>query len=288
MYDSNYKSSKEIEIDLQKVSDGYELSIKPDKKWLDSSERTYPVYIDPAVQISTNPSFNLCEVDSDSPNSNYQPTDHMSLDYYEDGNYGPSFDFLKVQLPQLTKSQVVTGASIQATNSYNDGYYPSYVNIHRVLSDWNPSTITWNNQPQHDSNIQQYQTLNNAGQAYTWDITQVVKDWYNTGINYGLYIDMTADGAPPPTSWWDVYPYYHYATFTRPQITISYIDDAQPPTVPTNLAASALTSTSLTLTWQASTDNVGVAGYDIYNGSTKIGSTTGTTYNFTGLSRYNL
>ncbi|WP_431167890.1 fibronectin type III domain-containing protein, partial [Tenacibaculum halocynthiae] len=42
--------------------------------------------------------------------------------------------------------------------------------------------------------------------------------------------------------------------------------------------------TTLTLNWTASTDNVGVTGYDVFRGSTKIGSTTtATSYNVTGL-----
>ncbi|PHN95709.1 hypothetical protein CSC81_19135, partial [Tenacibaculum discolor] len=59
--------------------------------------------------------------------------------------------------------------------------------------------------------------------------------------------------------------------------------DTTAPTVPTNLAASSVTQTSLTLNWSASTDNVGVTGYDVYQGTTNIGSVTGTTTNVTGL-----
>jgi len=40
--------------------------------------------------------------------------------------------------------------------------------------------------------------------------------------------------------------------------------DAQPPTVPTNLASGTITETSIQLTWTASTDNVGVVGYRVY------------------------
>lgn len=60
--------------------------------------------------------------------------------------------------------------------------------------------------------------------------------------------------------------------------------DTQAPSVPTNLSASNVTQTSLTLSWTASTDNVGVTGYDVYQGGTNIGSVTGTTANVTGLS----
>ncbi|MFF4623190.1 fibronectin type III domain-containing protein [Nonomuraea jabiensis] len=39
--------------------------------------------------------------------------------------------------------------------------------------------------------------------------------------------------------------------------------DTSPPTAPAGLAASATTSTGTTLSWTASTDDTGVAGYDI-------------------------
>jgi endoglucanase len=48
--------------------------------------------------------------------------------------------------------------------------------------------------------------------------------------------------------------------------------DSTSPTKPAGLASSAITSTSATLTWQAATDNVGVTGYDVYNGTTLVAS----------------
>ena len=62
--------------------------------------------------------------------------------------------------------------------------------------------------------------------------------------------------------------------------------DTTAPSVPANLASPSRTSTSITLSWSASTDNAGgsgVAGYDVYRGSTIVGSPTSTTYTDTGL-----
>jgi chitodextrinase len=60
--------------------------------------------------------------------------------------------------------------------------------------------------------------------------------------------------------------------------------DTTAPTVPTGLAAGTLTSTSATITWTASTDaDSGVAGYDVYRGTTKVGSSTSTSFTETGL-----
>ncbi|MEW7277003.1 GEVED domain-containing protein [Aquimarina sp. 2201CG1-2-11] len=59
--------------------------------------------------------------------------------------------------------------------------------------------------------------------------------------------------------------------------------DTQAPSAPTNLVASNVAQTTLSLSWTASTDNVGVTGYDVYIGSTRLTTVTGTTYNATGL-----
>ncbi|WP_435190254.1 cellulase family glycosylhydrolase [Streptomyces sp. bgisy126] len=59
--------------------------------------------------------------------------------------------------------------------------------------------------------------------------------------------------------------------------------DTQAPTVPTALTSLAKTSTSVSLSWTASTDNVGVTGYDVYRGGTRVGTSATTSYTDTGL-----
>lgn len=59
--------------------------------------------------------------------------------------------------------------------------------------------------------------------------------------------------------------------------------DTEAPTAPTGLAASNVQETTLTLNWNASTDNVGVTGYNVYSGSSNLGNTASTSANITGL-----
>ncbi|MCW1923658.1 malectin domain-containing carbohydrate-binding protein [Luteolibacter arcticus] len=54
--------------------------------------------------------------------------------------------------------------------------------------------------------------------------------------------------------------------------------DSEPPEVPENFAASAVTAGSVTLGWTAPTDNVGVTGYRIYRGAADLGTTQQTTF----------
>ncbi|GAA4876481.1 cellulase family glycosylhydrolase [Kitasatospora terrestris] len=59
--------------------------------------------------------------------------------------------------------------------------------------------------------------------------------------------------------------------------------DTQAPTAPTGLAVTSTTSSSVSLSWTAATDNTGVTGYEVYRGTTKVATVTGTAYTDTGL-----
>src|SRR5438046_1809455 len=60
--------------------------------------------------------------------------------------------------------------------------------------------------------------------------------------------------------------------------------DTTPPTVPTGLTASAVSSSQINLAWTASSDNVGVSGYRVYRNGTQIATTSATSFANTGLS----
>ena len=60
--------------------------------------------------------------------------------------------------------------------------------------------------------------------------------------------------------------------------------DTTAPTPPSSLKVTGPTSSSLPLSWTASTDNVAIAGYDLFLNGNSAGATTSTGYTFTGLS----
>lgn len=59
--------------------------------------------------------------------------------------------------------------------------------------------------------------------------------------------------------------------------------DTTPPTAPTNLVSTGVTSATVKLSWGAATDNIGVTGYVIYYGSNSV-NVTGTTATVSNLS----
>ena len=73
-------------------------------------------------------------------------------------------------------------------------------------------------------------------------------------------------------------------TADRPELVLTTGSDSQKPTPPGTLNATPGTG-QVALTWQASTDNVGVAGYRVYRGTTQIASlgASATSHTETGL-----
>ena len=60
--------------------------------------------------------------------------------------------------------------------------------------------------------------------------------------------------------------------------------DTQPPTAPGNFRTTSVTANSVSLTWNASSDNSGsIAGYDVYQGSAKVSTTNSLTATVTSL-----
>jgi len=111
-------------------------------------------------------------------------------------------------------------------------------------------------------------------------------DW----SNFNQSNDFSFDATKTTATDWDHVTLYLSGTLvwgTEPGGAVPP-PDTQAPTTPTNLTASNITSSSATLSWTASTDNIGVAAYDVYgsSSSTAIGSVIAPTtrYDVSGLS----
>ncbi len=71
-----------------------------------------------------------------------------------------------------------------------------------------------------------------------------------------------------------------------PSSTTLTVPDTAAPSTPLNLKGTSTIARTVTLSWSASSDNVGVAGYRVYRGTTRIATVSGgtLTYAVTGLS----
>ena len=65
--------------------------------------------------------------------------------------------------------------------------------------------------------------------------------------------------------------------------TDAIIVDTEAPSVPANLTEDSVSNTTATISWDASTDNIGVAGYKVYRDAALVGNVAVTTFADTGL-----
>lgn len=107
---------------------------------------------------------------------------------------------------------------------------------------------------------------------------------YNVGSEVGpdvtktFTITLTAP-ATPGTYLTDWRMLRELVTWFGPTVSKNIVVvDNLPPTVPTNLTASAVSPTQINLSWKPSTDNVGVSNYFVYRNAALIGSSVSTNF----------
>jgi chitodextrinase len=218
--------------------------------------------------------------------------DQVGVDVENSHNYAfwsaTNFDDDQYSQAQITKLGAWTGVILRA-DSVQDRFYIGFVfapNDYRIYSRWDGayyslstgSSVTWQAgdllrlEVRGSADPVTIIMYRNGTPVLSWVSTGSgqVKTGGNPGL--GIYsplgLDLTMDnweaGDLPP--------------------------DTQPPSAPTNLVAGALTANQIALSWQASTDNVGVLEYYVERSQgvgstafTQVGTATGTNYNDTGL-----
>ncbi len=222
MIDAKGEKSSNIKIELKEKGKGYVLSLNLDEDWLMDKDRAYPVIIDPSMQTSVaqqdiKETF-VCSNDS---------SDKSNNQYLRVGNtpgVGITRSYMKfVNLPKLNTGDMITSAQLYLLKEPSASGTAGQVDVHRVTNDWNAYGLNWSNQPGTDPKIEDYQELNN-GNWYTWDISAIVKSWYNNGTNYGIMLRSTDEGSGY-TAYWSSDISDAYAS-ARPVVNFYYVNNS--------------------------------------------------------------
>jgi chitodextrinase len=206
---------------------------------------------------------------------------HMVRNNLAWGNAHSGFDQNTAQLPMTLFNNTAYGNSI-----FGGGNFAFFSAVAHVLKNnlaFNPNTVSFN-----AAVLQTYNSWNLAVTVSAADFVSVdfsgatgarAADGSLPTINFlklaagsnlidkGVNVGLPYSGSAPDLG------AYEYALSA----------DTQAPTAPTSLTATAISNSQIDLSWTASTDNVGVVGYDVYRGGVKIGTTASTTYSSTGL-----
>ena len=195
MYDSNAERgiSEAVFYTLTPQGNGlYTITLEADKEWINSSDTTFPVVIDPVVTVNGDSSNmehgNVRDLDN---TNNYIPN-QLWVGYtgYPANSARVMRSYIRMKsLPEIGDGGVVVDAKLslyQYTNAYFADSMPDHeIDVHEVLGSWSPSTLTWNNQPSYNSTILDYNTISRTnGVTRSWDITTAVKKWYDGRLDY--------------------------------------------------------------------------------------------------------
>ncbi len=128
--------------------------------------------------------------------------------------------------------------------------------LHRADSSWSESALTWSNRPAYDSQPVADVGAIPLGTTAEYDAGALVNGDGEVNValvsTYNDNVDFGSREFTDPAK--------------RPQLVVTYDaapQDAEAPTAPSNLAATAPSHDRVNLSWSAATDNVGIAGYEV-------------------------
>ena len=181
LLDAAMESSRDIQVDLTGTGGKYVLTYTLPTSWLAAEDRQWPVILDPEV-VSNLTRANIVDVMVFS-NGKVYPSKGF-LDMGREGSIIKRSYVRYENLPTIGSADMIVSAKMCMWQMY----YRSVsvpAQVHKVLEDWEDTTITWNAQPAYDETITDFVRGHDA-EEYQWDITDIVQDWYTTGENYGL------------------------------------------------------------------------------------------------------
>jgi chitodextrinase len=138
-------------------------------------------------------------------------------------------------------------------------------------------------------------TMNSATVTWGTDEPADTRIEYGTTATYGLSTPLaTAPVTAHSQTLSNLLPgtVYHYRVLSRDAVgnlaasadhTLTTLSDTTAPTVPANVSGTALSSSQINLSWNASTDDVAVTGYRIYRNGSQVASSAAATYLDAGL-----
>ena len=241
MIDSAENMSDAVTLQIVKTTgNGICVKISASQEWLKSTDRKYPVYIDPWVETTQT----TTEIESASLLSNSVPSSNYPYGSLyvgrESSEYGRTVSVIKTTLPTLNAGDMVVGGQLALRQS---GYYGNsdvQVNVSKITSSWsqsnyiNSGTIAagYPIRPSINSKIEDFNIANATtladgrnGNLTYWDITSVVKGWYNGEANNGVMIWANDPDANNYVRYVRADDYGSYSNSSFPVILISYVNN---------------------------------------------------------------
>jgi RHS repeat-associated protein len=204
MYDAAGEESAAVRYQLVPGEDAEHsvLTVEPDRDWLRAEERAYPVVLDPYTQTSKKVAdITDTYVASERKDEAISTNGSFLVGYSPSTGEGACKALIKFNtLPTLKPGDIIVQAKLDIYQYMYSGITPSIeIRAHQVQAAWNKN-VTWNTRPAYDSTVLDYAkvTQNQVGsnlelRRVEFDVTKLVRGWYNTGVNNGVLLDSDAE-----------------------------------------------------------------------------------------------
>lgn len=178
-------------------------------------------------------------------------------------NYGSDFSFNSRENPSYKPELLLMSTATPDTQapSLPAGLSASAVSTSTFTLNWNAST--------DNTGVDFYEVFKGGVSIGTTANTTFIVTGLTAPVTYSMTVKAT-----------DLLGNVTAASVALPVTTVV---DATAPSVPSSLSSSSVLTTSFTLNWAASTDNVAVSGYDVYKDGVLFGSSATNSLAITGL-----
>jgi arylsulfatase A-like enzyme/chitodextrinase len=236
---------------------------------------------------------------------------HVAVTYDRGSTSNDPVIYLNGVAQSITETYIPSGNVVYSNSSYNLGgmsrsnrgihgvldqvkVFDSVLSAAEVLADYNTDLGPDTTPPSMPSNL--IATAVSSSQIdLTWDASSdnIAVSGYNIFRDGSFVVTVAGTtyqdaGLSPDTT-------YIYTVSaldaagnesgqSQPASATTFFIDTTPPSDPTNLVASTVSSSQIDLAWNASTDNVAVSGYNIFRDGSFLVTVAGTTYQDAGLS----
>lgn len=201
MYDQNGEISQAAEFGLETEGGESCVSMILDAAWLQDEQRAYPVVIDPRTETSKS-SANIEDTyifpgttNCDDAESAYAFGSFLVGKATGNGNNRALLRFKN--LPDIGKGSILYAATMYIWQYEYSSYGVAKIPLmaYEITGNWAEKTARWKNQPPTDGKVLDYKEVSQVKNGSTvtitpvgFDVTRLVRQWYNTGKNYGIML----------------------------------------------------------------------------------------------------
>lgn len=196
------------------------------------------------------------------PTTNYGTNTQLSAR----GGSSAIQSFVSLELPAAPAGTTLTGATLRVRTSTDPTATTTDVNTVELVSGaWTEAGITWNNRPTNVvAGLGSLPAMSALNTAYS---TQLSTGALSSRLGTTQTLRLSGPGADNLRLWSSEAANASY----RPVLVLEFTPlsgpDTVAPSAPGNVNAAASGSGAVEVTWAASTDNVGVARYEVFRGT---------------------